>query len=88
MLQTDLAASTQLNIFVFEILGLESSNESPKSINQSNTLDKTINILMKLRDSARINKDFKTADLIRDELNSIGIDLKDEKTNSSFSIDK
>jgi len=80
--------STQLNIFVFEILGLESSNESPKSINQSNTLDKTINILMKLRDSARINKDFKTADLIRDELNSIGIDLKDEKTNSSFSIDK
>ena len=41
---------------------------------------------MKLRDKARMNKDFKTADLIRDELGSIGIQLKDEKDNSSFNI--
>ena len=78
--------STQLNLFVFEILGLK-PNESSKSNNQSNTLEETIKILMKLRNNARINKDFKTADLIRNELSSIGIELKDEKDNSSFSID-
>ena len=80
--------SNQLNIFVFEILGLKTSNETIKSNNQSNTLEQTIKILIKLRNSARINKNFKTADLIRDELNSIGIDLKDDKTSSSFSINK
>ena len=41
---------------------------------------------MKLRNNARTNKDFKTADLIRDELSSIGIELKDEKKDSSYNI--
>ncbi len=80
-----LILSTQLNLFVFEILGLK-SNDSSKSNNQSNTLEEAIKLLMKLRHNARLNKDFKTADLIRDELSSIGINLKDEKENSSFSI--
>ena len=78
--------SNQLNIFVFEILGLSTSSNVKISNDKTNTLDKTISILMKLRNNARINKDFKTADLIRDELNSIGIELKDEKKNSNFNI--
>ncbi len=78
--------SNQLNIFIFEILGLQTSSGDIKSNEESKKLDKTIKILMKLRDKARMNKDFKTADLIRDELGSIGIQLKDEKDNSSFNI--
>ena len=78
--------SNQLNIFIFEILGLQTSSGDIKSNEESKKLDKTIKILMKLRDKARMNKDFKTADLIRDELCSIGIQLKDEKDNSSFNI--
>ena len=78
--------SNQLNIFIYEILGLSSSGNVKKSNDKTNTLDKTISILMKLRNNARTNKDFKTADLIRDELSSIGIELKDEKKDSSYNI--
>ena len=36
-------------------------------------------IVIKLRDGAKQNKDFATSDRIREELNAIGIQLKDSK---------
>ena len=72
-----------LNIFVFEILGLTKPNNIK---NNSVLAENTIKILLKLRDKARINKDFETADLIRNELNDIGIELEDTKNESSFNI--
>ena len=75
-----------LNIFVFEILGIDESNTNLKSNSELKTLKETIEILIKIRNNARINKDFTSADLIRDELNSIGINLKDEKGNSTYTI--
>ena len=36
--------------------------------------------------NAKKKEDFDTADLIRDELNSIGINLKDEKGDSNYTI--
>jgi cysteinyl-tRNA synthetase len=38
-----------------------------------------MNLVIKLRNEAKANKDFVTSDRIRDELNSIGIQLKDSK---------
>ena len=76
--------SKQLNVFVFEILGLTKSIKQSKD--QSNKLKEVIEILIKIRNNSRINKDFKTSDLIRDELISIGVELKDNKDNSTFSI--
>jgi len=76
--------SKQLNVFVFEILGLTKSIKPSKD--QSNKLKEVIEILIKIRNNSRINKDFKTSDLIRDELISIGVELKDNKDNSTFSI--
>ncbi|MAH82205.1 MAG: cysteine--tRNA ligase [Flavobacteriaceae bacterium] len=78
--------TNQLNIFVFEILGIDESNTNSKSNSELKTLKETIEILIKIRNNARINKDFTSADLIRDELNSIGINLKDEKGDSNYTI--
>ena len=42
-------------------------------------------ILIELRANARINKDFKLSDEIRDKLNSIGIILKDSNKGTTYS---
>jgi cysteinyl-tRNA synthetase len=43
-------------------------------------------MLIEVRDSARNNKDFDTSDLIRDELLALGIQLKDGKEETGFSV--
>tara|TARA_B100001057_G_scaffold175867_1_gene176505 strand:+ start:1514 stop:2980 length:1467 start_codon:yes stop_codon:yes gene_type:complete len=72
-----------LNIFIFEILGL---TKPDKTENKDSLLENTLEILIKLRDKARKDKDFETADLIRNELNDIGINLEDKKDKSNFNI--
>jgi cysteinyl-tRNA synthetase len=72
-----------LNSFVFEILGLEKNVESKKVNDKTNDV---LEILIKLRDEARINKNYELSDKIRDMLNSKGIVINDSDTNSSFSI--
>ena len=72
-----------LNSFVFEILGLEKSIKSKKVNDKTNDV---IEILIKLRDEARLNKNYELSDKIRDMLNNKGIVINDSETNSSFSI--
>ena len=72
-----------MNAFVFDVLGLE--NESPQA-ESGNKLSDTVEILIKLRAEARANKDFQLSDKIRDELASVGIQLKDGKEGTTFSI--
>jgi len=72
-----------LNSFVFEILGLEKNVESKKVNDKTNDV---LEILIELRDEARINKNYELSDKIRDMLNSKGIVINDSDTNSSFSI--
>ena len=43
-------------------------------------------MLIGMRNSARANKDFAMSDQIRDELLAIGIQLKDGKDGTSFTI--
>ena len=64
------------NTFVFEILGLKDENSGTGDENLTNDLMK---IIIELRQAAKNNKDFQTSDKIRNELNQIGIDLKDTK---------
>ena len=78
--------SKQIRVFVFEILGLQGPDKLINTHDQTEILEKTVEILLKIRNNARISKDFKTSDLIRDELKSIGIDLSDGETSSSFKI--
>ncbi len=80
---TDLATfKTTLNVFIFDILGLENGT---KKETQTDKLHGTVNLLIKLRQEARANKDFALSDKIRDELAKVGIQLKDGKEGTSFS---
>ena len=71
-----------MNTFVFEILGLK--NEQSASNNK--TIDSVMNLVLDIRENARKNKDWTTADLIRDGLSKSGIIVKDSKDGSSWSI--
>ena len=59
------------DIFLNKILGL---NYRKEKINNDSVLE----ILIKLRDNARKDKDYKLSDSIRDELSKIGINLNDK----------
>lgn len=64
------------NLMIFDILGLKIENRSD---NSDKKFEETINLLLKIRLEAKKNKDFATSDKIRDELNKIGIIVKDKK---------
>ncbi len=73
-----------MNAFMFDILGLldgVSENE-----NDEEKLTGTIELLIKLRAEARNNKNFALSDQIRDQLQEIGIQLKDGKEGTTFSV--
>lgn len=73
--------------FLFEVLGfkIEEEKDSGKSGELQNGLIKT---LIALRISAKNNKDFATADQIRNELTKLGVTLKDTSEGTEFSIAK
>ncbi|RNC83582.1 MAG: cysteine--tRNA ligase [Winogradskyella sp.] len=73
-----------INSFVFDILGLKKNNNQDDS--GANKLSATIELLIKLRKEARINKDFALSDQIRDELAEVGITLKDHREGTTYSI--
>ena len=73
------------NTFIFEILGLHALNETEN--NHKEKLENSIKLLIKIREEARENKDFKLSDKIRNELEQIGIQLKDSKEGTNFIID-
>jgi cysteinyl-tRNA synthetase len=70
--------------FIFDVLGLENSVKA--KTNDDNKLSETVSILIGLRNQARANKDFATSDLIRDQLLAAGIQLKDGKDGTTFSL--
>ena len=74
-----------VNVFVFEILGLQNLNESTNQHKEK--LEETLELLIKMRSDARANKDFELSDKIRNELDEIGIQLKDSKGGTTFKID-
>jgi len=71
-----------LNAFVFDVLGLmnETNQENSEKING------VVALLIKLRKEARENKDWALSDQIRDELMALGIQLKDGRDGTTFSI--
>ncbi|WP_346855824.1 cysteine--tRNA ligase [uncultured Draconibacterium sp.] len=69
---------------VFDILGLKVEETSDSGENE--VLAGAVELLIQLRKDAKANKDWGTADKIRDELNTIGIELKDTKEGVDWSI--
>ena len=64
------------NTFVFEILGVK--DETADKGDEKLTAE-LMNIIIDLRQAAKNNKDWSTSDKIREELDKIGIKVKDKK---------
>ena len=70
--------------FIFDVLGLTDTTSEESS--KDTKLSSAIELLIELRKQARNNKDFATSDKIRDDLQKVGIQLKDGKEGTSFSL--
>jgi cysteinyl-tRNA synthetase len=70
------------DVFANEILGLKREKEASSNDFSNDIMD----VLLKLRKHAKDNKDFTTADLIRNELDGLGIQIKDSRDGSSWQI--
>lgn len=67
-----------MNNFVFEVLGLKEESE------QTDDMGKLLDFIIGLRTEAKTNKDYATSDKIRIGLNSLGIQLKDNKEGTTW----
>ena len=73
------------NAFVYDILGLE---REEKDQEESHLTEELINLLLNIRLEAKKQKDFKTADRIRDELQDKGVIVKDTKGGFEWELKK
>jgi len=72
-----------MNSFVYDVLGLVNEKETG---NNTDKLEGVVQMLITMRNEARANKDFALSDQIRDQLLAIGIQLKDGKEGTNFSV--
>ncbi len=68
--------------FTRDILGLMST----KKTSGNNLTNEVMDLVLKLRKSAKSNKDFTSADLIRDELNKLNIEIRDGRSGSDWTL--
>ena len=73
------------NAFVIEVLGLN-IDENATNSNSGNKLGGVVEMLIEMRNDARANKNWALSDEIRDRLLGLGIQLKDGKEGTTFSV--
>ena len=69
--------------FVVEVLGLQAEQESSK---QTEVMKGLVDLVLEIRNKAKLNKDFTTSDEIRNRLTQTGVQVKDSKEGTSWSI--
>lgn len=72
--------------FVFDILGLK--NEKEEAVNDRELIKNVVDLLLNLRMEAKARKDWGTSDRIRNELNLLGIEVKDTKDGFEWDLIK
>lgn len=77
---------TAFSDFLFAVLGINNEASSSGVSAISEKLKGTVNMLIEMRNLARVNKDFALSDQIRDQLIALGIQLKDGKEGTSYNI--
>lgn len=83
--EEDLATlKTTFTNFLVDVLGLNFDSDSSSS--NTNKLDGVVKMLIEMRNEARANKNWALSDEIRDRLLALGIQLKDGKDGTSFSV--
>lgn len=70
--------------FLFDILGI--INTSEEADKNTEAYSKAIDLLLQIRNEAKVNKDWATSDKIRNELNKIGFELKDGKDGTEWKL--
>ncbi len=65
----------QMHLFIENVFGLQGDHAAQ----DNGKLDGVLQLLINMRKDAKSRKDFATSDKIRDELNALGVQLKDEK---------
>jgi cysteinyl-tRNA synthetase len=78
--------SYKIKIFFYEILGLNLIKSKDKN-EKNHQIEELINLIINLRNKARLDNDFDTSDQIRDSLLKLGIKLKDSKEGTQYKID-
>lgn len=72
---------TTIKLFVFEILGFVSEKTE-----NNHTLDGIMDLVLEIRNTAKQNKDWDTADKIRKQLKESGVEIMDDKNGSTYRI--
>ena len=72
--------------FVFDILGLQL--EQGGSNAREEAYGKAIDLLLEMRQTAKSNKDWATSDKIRNELSSLGFEIKDTREGFTWKLNK
>lgn len=72
---------TTVKLFVFEILGFVSEKTE-----NNHTLDGIMDLVLEIRNTAKQNKDWDTADKIRKQLKESGVEIMDDKNGSTYRI--
>ena len=70
-----------MRTFAFDILGLVEEKQDPE---EGLLLDKVIRLLLRMRQNAKNEKDFTTADMIRNDLAALGISVNDTKDGATW----
>ncbi len=73
-----------MHVFVGDILGLKVNLNSKQS--NDDKLDDVMKLLLTLRSDAKTNKDWATADKIRNELNNLGFVIKDGNEGATWEL--
>jgi len=73
------------NTFIFDIFGLQDDTVAGGGDGAYETLDGLMQMVIKIRQNARQNKDWGTADTIRDTLKALKLQLKDGKDGTEWS---
>jgi cysteinyl-tRNA synthetase len=74
--------SEKLNAFVFDVLGFVSEVKAAGNEVTGNLME----LLLSIRNEAKLKKDFATSDLIRNKLQEMNISVKDGKDGATWEI--
>jgi len=74
-----------MNMFVFEVLGLKAEDKAEGGDNE--VLEGVMQTVLSLRQQAKQNKDWGTADFIRDELAKVNIKVTDTKDGAVWNVE-
>lgn len=80
------ALKNVFHTFMFDILGLRT--EAGASNTREDAYGKAIDLLLQIRSQAKSNKDWATSDKIRNELQSLGFEVKDTKDGATWKLNK